>query len=71
MDETQKDLFESVEDLPEWLHADWTCQNRCPLGRVVDDYTLPSVQYSLPPLLKLSTFSFNAHMVFLMCFCQS
>uniref|UniRef100_A0A0R3RLK3 Methyl methanesulfonate-sensitivity protein 22-like n=1 Tax=Elaeophora elaphi TaxID=1147741 RepID=A0A0R3RLK3_9BILA len=63
MNETQRDLFESVEDLPEWLHTDWMCQNRCP-GRVVDDGTLPSVQYSLPSVLKLSTFSFNANMLY-------
>lgn len=62
MNETQKDLFESVGDLPEWLHIDWMCQNRCP-GRIIDDCTLPSVQYSLPSFLKLSTFSFNANMV--------
>lgn len=63
MDETQRDLFESVEDLPDWLHVDWVCQNRC-LRRVIDDCTLPSVQCSLPPFLKLSTFSFNANMVY-------
>ncbi|VDK72766.1 unnamed protein product [Litomosoides sigmodontis] len=61
MDETQGDLFESV-DLPEWLHIDWVCQNRCP-GRVIDDCTLPSVQYSLPSFLKLSTFRFNANLL--------
>ncbi|EFO25767.2 hypothetical protein LOAG_02716 [Loa loa] len=64
MDGTQKDLFESVGDLPEWLHTDWMCQNRCPPGRIIDDYTLPSVQYSLPSLLKLSTFSFNMNMLY-------
>ncbi|CAG9531707.1 unnamed protein product [Cercopithifilaria johnstoni] len=63
MDETQRDLFESVEDLPEWLHIDWVCQNRYP-GRTIDDYTLPSVQYSLPSFLKLSTFRFNANMLY-------
>ncbi|KAL3983183.1 hypothetical protein ACH3XW_50140 [Acanthocheilonema viteae] len=63
MDETQRDLFESVEDLPEWLHVDWMCQNRCP-GRIIDDCTLPSVQYPLPSFLKLSTFSFNANMLY-------
>uniref|UniRef100_A8NMD6 Uncharacterized protein n=1 Tax=Brugia malayi TaxID=6279 RepID=A8NMD6_BRUMA len=64
MDETEKDLFESVGDLPEWLYIDWVCQNRCPPRRVVDDYTLPSVQYSLPSFVKLSTFSFNVNMLY-------
>ncbi|KAM3725146.1 Protein MMS22-like [Dirofilaria immitis] len=63
MNETQKDLFESARDLPEWLPVDWVCQNRCP-ERIIDDYTLPSVQYSLPSFLKLSTFSFNANMLY-------
>ncbi|VDN44645.1 unnamed protein product [Gongylonema pulchrum] len=53
---TQEDLFEGEPSLPEWLHPDWTCLNRRP--GPVDDYTLPSVQRSLPPLLALSTFSF-------------
>ncbi|KAK6111558.1 hypothetical protein QQG55_44125 [Brugia pahangi] len=64
MDETEKDLFESVGDLPEWLYIDWVCQNRCPPRRVIDDYTLPSVQYSLPSFVKLSTFSFNMNMLY-------
>ncbi|VDP13244.1 unnamed protein product, partial [Onchocerca flexuosa] len=62
MNETQRDLFGSARDLSEWLPVDWMCQNRCP-ERVIDDYTLPSVQYSLPSLLKLSTYSFNANML--------
>uniref|UniRef100_A0A915PTI1 Uncharacterized protein n=1 Tax=Setaria digitata TaxID=48799 RepID=A0A915PTI1_9BILA len=51
-----------MSDLPEWLHVDWVCQNRCP-ERLIDNYTLPSVQYSLPSFLKLSTFSFNSNML--------
>ncbi|VDN07445.1 unnamed protein product [Thelazia callipaeda] len=63
MKETQSDIFDLKNELPDWLHVDWMCYNRCP-ERVTDDYSLPSVQYSLPSVLRLSNFSFNEYLLY-------
>uniref|UniRef100_A0A914ZG78 Protein MMS22-like N-terminal domain-containing protein n=1 Tax=Parascaris univalens TaxID=6257 RepID=A0A914ZG78_PARUN len=60
--DTQVDLFASESELPEWRCSEWSCANRNST-RIADYCSLPSVQYSLPPFIKLSTCRISFHLL--------
>ncbi|VDM24037.1 unnamed protein product [Toxocara canis] len=60
--DTQVDVFASANELPEWKCTEWSCANLS-TNRIRDYCSLPSVQYNLPSVLKLTTCRISFHLL--------
>uniref|UniRef100_A0A0N5AMQ4 DUF2428 domain-containing protein n=1 Tax=Syphacia muris TaxID=451379 RepID=A0A0N5AMQ4_9BILA len=61
---SQLDLFPSEPPpLPEWSCPKWECLSRSVQVSVYNDCSLPSVQYSIPKSMKLTSFTISINML--------